>query len=217
MGKALWIASTTMRVFAKVVEERQLPGAGGPAQHFRQYGQPACEGTVRNGWERGWLRTTRRSASTDTGRGLLRALHPAAGRISRNRASVSDNARDAPRELRVNATPSFGILHLAPAIADFTTRFPAISVELMLSNRIGDLIEKVLMSPVARRTGSDSSLIARQLAPCRVVVCGARAISRGTGCRRTPADLTVPQLPSRWLDGLSTTGAWHLTAATAPR
>jgi DNA-binding transcriptional LysR family regulator len=47
----------------------------------------------------------------------------------------------APRgELRVNATPTFGILHLAPVIADFTTRFPAIYVELILSARIVDLI-----------------------------------------------------------------------------
>jgi DNA-binding transcriptional LysR family regulator len=50
--------------------------------------------------------------------------------------AVSD-MHAAPRgELRVNATPTFGILQLAPAMADFTTRFPAISVELMLSEHV---------------------------------------------------------------------------------
>jgi DNA-binding transcriptional LysR family regulator len=75
-------------------------------------------------------------------------------------------------ELRINAVPSFGILQLSPAIADFTVRFPAISVELTLSERPVDLIAECLDVAVRVEEMPDSSLIARQLAPCLMVVCG---------------------------------------------
>jgi DNA-binding transcriptional LysR family regulator len=119
----------------------------------------------------------------------------------------------APRgELRVNATPSFGILQLAPAITDFTTRFPAISVELMLSERMIDMIEEGF--DVAVRVGElpDSSLIAHQLAPCRMVVCGASSYFEKHGKPRTPADLTAHNCLTAAGTGLSYYRDWQLTA-----
>jgi DNA-binding transcriptional LysR family regulator len=115
--------------------------------------------------------------------------------------------------LHVNATPTFGILQLAPAMADFTTRFPAISVELMLSERIVDLIEDGF--DVAVRVGElpDSSLIARQLAPCRMVVCGAPSYFEKHGKPRTPADLTAHNCLTVAETGSSYYRTWHLMAA----
>ena len=75
--------------------------------------------------------------------------------------------------MRINAVPSFGILQLSPAIADFTARFPALSVELTLSEHPVDLIAEGFDVAVRVEEMPDSSLIARQLAPCRMVVCGA--------------------------------------------
>jgi DNA-binding transcriptional LysR family regulator len=120
----------------------------------------------------------------------------------------------APRgELHVNATPTFGILRLAPAMADFTTRFPAISVELMLSEHTVDLVGEGF--DVAVRVGelSDSSLIARQLAPCRVVVCGAPSYFEKHGKPRTPADLTAHNCLTVAGTGLSYYRARRLMAA----
>jgi DNA-binding transcriptional LysR family regulator len=120
----------------------------------------------------------------------------------------------APRgELRVNATPTFGILQLAPAIADFTTRFPAISVELMLSERKVDLGEEGFDVAVRVEELPDSSLIARQLAPCRMVVCGAPSYFEKHGKPQTPADLTAHNCLTMAGTGLSYYRAWHLTAA----
>jgi DNA-binding transcriptional LysR family regulator len=120
----------------------------------------------------------------------------------------------APRgELRVNAAPTFGILQLAPAIADFTARFPAISVELMLSIRIADLIDEGFDVAVWVGELPDSSLVARQLAPCRMVVCGAPSYFEKHGTPRTPADLTNHNCLTVAVTGLSYYRAWHLTAA----
>jgi DNA-binding transcriptional LysR family regulator len=59
----------------------------------------------------------------------------------------------------------------------------------------------------------DSGLIARQLAPCRMVICGAPSYFETDDVRRTPADLTAHNcftLAGLWLSYFR---AWHLTAA----
>ena len=43
--------------------------------------------------------------------------------------------------LRINAPVSFGLLHLAPAITDFLQRFPDVSVEMLVNDRVVDLLE----------------------------------------------------------------------------
>jgi DNA-binding transcriptional LysR family regulator len=115
--------------------------------------------------------------------------------------------------LRINAVPSFGILHLAPAIADFTARFPGISVELMLSEHPVDLIAEGFDVAVRLEEMPDSSLIARQLAPCRMVVCGAPSYFERHGVPRTPADLTAHNCLTPAGNVLPYYHAWHLTAA----
>jgi DNA-binding transcriptional LysR family regulator len=202
-----------MRVFAKVVESGSFAGAAARlgvsasmvSQHVKEL-EERLGARLLN-------RTTRKVSLTETGRAYYERCTRLLADLEETEQAVSD-MHAAPRgELRVNATPSFGILQLAPAIADFATRFPAISVDLMLSNRVVDLIEESL--DVAVRVGlvPDSSLISRQLAPCRVVVCGAPSYFERHGTPRTPADLTNHNCLTVSGTGLSYYRAWHLTAA----
>jgi DNA-binding transcriptional LysR family regulator len=143
-------------------------------------------------------RTTRKVSLTETGRAYYERCTRLLADLEETEQSVSD-MHAAPRgELRVSATPTFGILQLAPAIADFTTRFPDISVELMLSEHTVDLIEEGF--DVAVRVGElpDSSLIAHQLGQAAWSSAAHRAISRSTASRGRPPirQLTIA---SRWL------------------
>jgi DNA-binding transcriptional LysR family regulator len=158
-------------------------------------------------------RTTRKVSLTETGRAYYERCTRLLADLEETEQAVSD-MHAAPRgELRVNATETFGILQLAPAVADFTTRFPAISVELMLSKHTVDLIEEGF--DVAVRVGElpDSSLIARQLAPCRMVVCGAPSYFEKHGKPRTPDDLTAHNCLTVAGTRSSYYRAWHLIAA----
>ena len=120
----------------------------------------------------------------------------------------------APRgDLRVNATPCLGASCLGPPIADFAARFPNISVELMVSDRLVDMIEEGFDVSVRCDPLSNSSLIARHLAPCRLVVCGAPSYFEKHGMPRTPADLKAHNCLTVAGSGLSYYRVWHLTAA----
>jgi DNA-binding transcriptional LysR family regulator len=158
-------------------------------------------------------RTTRKVSLTETGRAYYERCTRLLSDLEETEQAVSDMHAAPCGELRVNAAPSFGILQLAPAIADFTERFPAISVELMLTIRIADLIDEGFDVAVWVGELPDSSLIARQLAPCRMVVCGAPRYFEKHGTPRTPADLAIHNCLTVAVTGLSYYRTWHLTAA----
>src|SRR5712675_597287 len=202
-----------MRVFAKVVETASFTGAAARlgisasmvSQHVKELEERLGVRLLN--------RMTRKVSLTETGRAYYERCTRLLADLEETEQAVSD-MQAAPRgELRVNATPAFGILQLTPAIADFTNRFPAISVELMLSERMVDLIEEGFDVAVRVEELPDSSLVARQLAPCRMVVCGAPSYFEKHGKPRTPADLTAHNCLTVAGTGLSYYRAWHLTAA----
>jgi DNA-binding transcriptional LysR family regulator len=202
-----------MRVFAKVVEGGSFNGAAARlgisasmvSQHVKEL-EERLGARLLN-------RTTRKVSLTETGRGYYERCTRLLADLEETEQAVSD-MHAAPRgELRINAPPTFGILQLAPAIANFTTRFPAISVELILSERPVDLIDEGFDVAVWVGELPDSSLIARQLAPCRMVVCGAPSYFERHGTPRTPSDLTAHNCLTVSGNVLSYYRAWHLTAA----
>jgi DNA-binding transcriptional LysR family regulator len=89
----------------------------------------------------------------------------------------------------VNAPVSFGSLHLATAIADYMAAYSNVAVELILNDRIVDLVEEGYDLAIRIARLADSSLIARRLAPCRHVVCASPGYLKRHGRPEHPADL----------------------------
>src|ERR1700726_416461 len=153
-----------MRVFAKVAESASFTGAAARlgisasmvSQHVKEL-EERLGARLLN-------RTTRKVSLTDTGRAYYERCTRLLADLEETEQAVSDMHAIPRGELRVNAAPTFGIVQLAPAIADFTARFPAISVELMLSTRIADLIDEGLR---CRRVGRRASGLESYRAPTR--------------------------------------------------
>ena len=172
-----------MRVFARVVESGSFTGAAARlgmsvsrvSQHVKELEERLAARLLN--------RTTRKISLTEVGRAYYQRCIRLLADLEETERCVSD-MHAAPRgELRVNAWPSFGVRHLALAIADFTTRFPAISVELLLSDRMVDLIDEGFDVAVRGEPLHDSSLIARPLSPSASSSAAHRAISRRTPSR----------------------------------
>lgn len=135
-------------------------------------------------------RTTRRLSLTEAGR----VFHEHCARILREVEAAElavSHAQRAPRGvLRVNAPMSFGQLAIAPALPAFASQHPELSVDLVLDDARVDAVDGGfdVTIRVADRL-SDSSAIARRVAPARIVVCAAPCYVQRHEAPRTPADL----------------------------
>jgi DNA-binding transcriptional LysR family regulator len=134
-------------------------------------------------------RTTRRLSLTEAGQAFFTRSQRGLQEIEAAEAEVS-SLQAAPRgKLRLNTPMSFGILHIAPAIADFIACYPELSVDMNLDDRQVDLVEEGFDLAIRIAELPDSSLIARRLGPCRHVVCASPEYIKQHGPARSPDDL----------------------------
>lgn len=127
-------------------------------------------------------RTTRRLSLTEAGRAYFEQAGTLVEALREAEEAVGA-LQSGPRGLlRVNAPVSFGLLHLGGAVRDFMDRYPEVSVELTLEDRQVDLVKEGYDLAVRIGRLTDSSLIARRLTPCRLLLVAAPdyLASRGT-------------------------------------
>lgn len=126
-------------------------------------------------------RSTRSLVLTEAGR----AYHVRCKRIIEEYEEAKREAADAQETvqgvLRVAAPLTFGAMHLSDVMAGFLERHPGVTLEIMLSERYVDLLADGV--DVAIRIGRlrDSDLVARRLAPCRMVFCASPGFLDQTG------------------------------------
>lgn len=134
-------------------------------------------------------RTTRRLSLTEAGIDFLERAQRILAELE-EAEQAAGRLTDEPRGvLRVNAPMSFGIQHVAPALADFMTRYPDLAVTLDLDDRRVSLIEEGYDVAVRIADLPDSSLVARKLAPARRVVCASPAYWAEHGLPVHPREL----------------------------
>lgn len=134
-------------------------------------------------------RTTRRLSLTEAGHTFFARSQHGLQEIEAAEAEVS-RLQETPRGvLRLNTPMSFGILHIAPAIADFINQYPELSVEMNLDDQQVNLVEEGVDVAIRIAELPDSSLIARKLGSCRRVVCATKDYLEKNGTPRTPNDL----------------------------
>jgi DNA-binding transcriptional LysR family regulator len=92
--------------------------------------------------------------------------------------------------LRVTASLSFCMLHIAPMLPEFTARYPDITVELLAANRYYDIIENGIDVAIRTRVlEADSNITVRRLAATRRVLAAAPSYIKEHGIPRFPAEL----------------------------
>jgi DNA-binding transcriptional LysR family regulator len=134
-------------------------------------------------------RTTRRLSITEAGRNYLESSARILAEIEAADAAVAADRVEPRGLLRLNAPVSFGARQIAPLLAEFAQRHPRVTVELGLNDRLVDLVEEGWDLAIRIGNLSNSSLIARRIAPCRIVVCAAPSYLKARGTPRTVASL----------------------------
>ncbi|PWC37634.1 LysR family transcriptional regulator [Azospirillum sp. TSO35-2] len=160
-------------------------------------------------------RSTRSLVLTEAGRAYYARCKRLLEDYDEARREASD-ARTAVRGvLRLAAPITFGEMCLGGVIGRYMARHPEVSIEVMLNDRYVDLLAEGV--DVAIRIGQlrDSDLVARRLAPCKMIFCASPAFIEQHGEPRTIDDLRrAPRLA--FSDAVSV-GDWSIAEQDGTR
>ncbi|EKJ9782393.1 LysR family transcriptional regulator [Klebsiella aerogenes] len=138
-------------------------------------------------------RNTRRQSLTDAGRVYFDEARRVLEQVANAERSV-ERLRLAPAgTLRVSAPVSFGASIIAPLTASFLQAWPEVRVELDLTNRMVDLVDEGIDLAIRIGDIQRTDLVAKYLAPYRMVICAAPDYLARHGTPQTPADLAGHQ------------------------
>lgn len=180
---------TSMQVFVRVAAAGSLAAAGralGMSQTMTTKHVDALEARL---GVRLLQRSTRRLTLTEAGRTYLDACQRILAEIEEADLAASAGQAEPRGKLRMSVPVPFGILQIAPLLAEFSARYPLITLELGLNDRLVDLLEEGWDLAVRIGVLRDSTLVARRLAPCRMVVCASPAYLKTRGLPRSVAEL----------------------------
>ena len=136
-------------------------------------------------------RTTRRVTPTEAGRAYYERCVAIVADVEETESQIS-RLNDFPRgTLRVNAPMSFGTRYLGAAVADFMAHYSELKLELILNDRFIDPLEEGVDVTVRIGSLSNSSLIARRLAPARLALVASPAYIARHGAPDAPEDLSA--------------------------
>ncbi len=178
-----------MRVFVEIVDRGSLTAAG-QALHRSLPTMVRTLASLEEELGATLLRrTTRRMSLTDEGRAYLDRCRRILADVAEAESLVGDGGSEPRGPLRVTAPVLFGYLHVAPALAAFAIRHPAVHVELLLYDRVVDLIEEGIDAGVRIAKLPDSTLIAAPLGSVRRVVVASPTLLREHGTPVRPEAL----------------------------
>jgi DNA-binding transcriptional LysR family regulator len=134
-------------------------------------------------------RTTRSVTLTDAGTRYLERARRILADVDEAESSTREERTRPTGRLVVSAPFGFGRLHVSPLMSAYLQRYPDVSAELRLSDRMVNLVEEGI--DVAVRIGqlADSTLVARAVGDMRRMVVASPDYLARHGEPRQPADL----------------------------
>ncbi|QLF92779.1 LysR family transcriptional regulator [Pseudomonas sp. ABC1] len=135
-------------------------------------------------------RTTRRIALTEAGERYLLRCEQILAYVEDAEAEAGDaHARPAGR-LRIHSMTGIGQHYVIGAIAEYRRRFPEVSIDLTMANRVPDLLDEGYdVAVVVASELPDSGLISRRIGKTYSILCGSPAYLAERGQPQTLTDL----------------------------
>lgn len=184
---------TDVALFVRVCATRNLSAAG------REFGLSPAASSARMAQLEKRLgarllhRTTRQITVTQDGDVFLERALLLLAAAEQAEAAVGHGSVAPQGLLRVAASATFGRGYIVPYVAEFLREFPGVQLDLRLSDSVVDLAAQGI--DVAIRIGPlrDSNLVARVLAPSRLVICASPDYLAAYGVPQHPAELPQHQ------------------------
>lgn len=178
-----------MQLFTRVVDTRSFTAAAEQMGISRALASKLIQNLEDSLGVRLLNRTTRHLSLTESGQNYYQRVSDVLARLAEAEAEATEMQVDPRGRLRVSAPIPFSSTHLAPAIAEFQRRHPRVEVDLNLNDRRVDLVDEGFDLAIRISQLEDSSLVARKIAPCRMVVFASPDYLTTRGEPAEPADL----------------------------
>lgn len=177
-----------MLVFARVLEAGTFSEAAKQLGATRSAISKAVARLERHLGTRLLHRTTRELSATAAGEACYAHCARIAGEVDAAERVASELRKAPAGRLRVSCSVGLGVL-LAPAFPRFCAEHPGVELSLSLSEEVVDLVRAGIDVGVRLGKLDDSSLIARNLASYRRVICASPAYLAARGTPRKATDL----------------------------
>lgn len=141
-------------------------------------------------------RTTRMVSLTDEGAIYYERARHAVEEIREAAEQLRDMKATPKGLLKINVPLSFGQAHLLPILSGFAKKYPDITMEIILDDRMVDVVADGYDMVIRIGILADSSLTARHLAACPILMVASPAYIKQHGLPKTPADLKRHRLIS---------------------
>ncbi|MEE9327259.1 MAG: LysR family transcriptional regulator [Cocleimonas sp.] len=138
-------------------------------------------------------RTTRRLTPTEVGTAFYQRAKLILESVEEAECIVTGLTAEPRGTLKINAPMSFGSQYLGELLAKYQQLYPQVNIDIDLHDRQIDVVEEGYDLVLRIASLEDSSLIARRLAPCEIVVCASPAYLEKHGMPETPDDLKKHQ------------------------
>jgi DNA-binding transcriptional LysR family regulator len=135
-------------------------------------------------------RTTRRQRLTSFGEDYYTRCKEILRLVAETDAQAQNLQLAPAGKLRVTAPVTFGTEALMPALPVYLDRYPEVSVDVTLCDRVVDLVEEGFEAAIRIGQLPDSALIAKSLAPYQLMICASPEYLARKGTPAEPEDLS---------------------------
>ncbi len=153
-------------------------------------------------------RTTRRIALTEEGHIYLARCKKILTEIEDSERELGQHHIEPHGSVIITAPIRFGELHVAPSVTRFLEQYPHVQVNLMLFDRLTNLLNEGIDLAVRIAHLEDSSLFARQVGEIRQVAIASPALLKSTGGAPNRPE-ALSGLPCVRCTSISSSPLWH--------
>ena len=139
-------------------------------------------------------RTTRHVGTTEEGAVYFERASKVLADLAEAEQQVQESKECPTGKLKLNAPMSFGIKYLCDPLSQFALRYPDVELDVDFDDRWVDVVGEGYDLVVRVGSLGDSSLVARQLGSCPIILCASPGFLKRHGTPSSPDDIS--ELPA---------------------
>jgi LysR family transcriptional regulator for bpeEF and oprC len=206
-----------MRTFARVADVKSFTKAADALNLSRAVVSTQVAELERHLGARLFHRTTRRVSLTADGTEYLARCVRILAELNAADEAVNRNRLRPQGRLRVDVPVTFGRYLLTPALPRFSERYPELSLEIQLNDRVVDMVEEQIDVVVRVGPVREPNLVARRVCHTRMLTCAAPSYLQKAGVPQEPDDLRQHRLIGHLSNRNRRARKWYFQRGTSRR